>query len=335
MPTPIDGLDPVELTAFARLAQQDFDAQSQSLARFLPYRPVNDIRYTYTKGVDALVDEADVRAFDAESSIGRRPGTGRVSGELVAVSRKIPLSEYDQLRLRNAANDEIVDGVFADGARLGRGIAARYERFRGELLTTGDVAINENGVVSTYESGRDASLTVGAVDPLWSAHSTATPLLDVQGWNDLIEALTGVRGTRLLVGRSVMAHLGQVDEVRGAFAAPGNVPDRVLPDAVRETFLAFAEVTVEVYQPPAGMLNSPIAANMVVLLNDQAPLGATLYGTPLEALEPEYVGLAPQPGVVAGAWKEKDPLSVWTHAVAIGLPIMGAPDLTLSAQVLA
>ena len=39
-------IDPVELTEFARLAQADFDAQSQSLARFFPVREVTHPRRT-------------------------------------------------------------------------------------------------------------------------------------------------------------------------------------------------------------------------------------------------------------------------------------------------
>ncbi|HEX2578671.1 MAG TPA: major capsid protein [Aquihabitans sp.] len=331
----LEGLDPVELTNFARLEANDFDAQSQSLARWFPYQAVNDIRYAYSRGVDVLLDEAQFRSFDAESPLGRRPGASRVTGELQPISRKIPLSEYAQLRIRNASNDEINDQVFNDAARLARGIAARFERARGELLRTGNLVINENGVVQTYSSGRHASLTVGAVSPLWSAHSTATPIQDILDWMELIRAQSGVTGNRLLVSRSVMSHLQQIDEVRGAFMPAGQVPNRITTDAVGAAFVQLAGVTVEVLEPPAGMTTPPIPANTVILLQDGVPLGTTTYGIPVEATLPEYQGLAPQPGVLAGGWKDRDPVTAWTHAVAIGLPLLGAPNLTLSATVLA
>jgi hypothetical protein len=335
--TPIDGLDPVELTEFARLAVADFDAQSQSLARFLPYRGIPDIRYAYSKGVDALVDEATYRAFDAESPIGRRPGTSRVSGELPAISRKVPLGEYDQLRLRNASDTEVVDGVFADAARLARGIAARVEGARGQLFTTGTVVLDENGVELTYSSGRHGTLTIStlASNDRWSAYSTATPIADILAWKELIRAQSGVTPDTLLVSETVMAHLQQVAEVRGAFMAVANAPAMVTRDVVSQAFVALAGVRVEVYVPPAGMVTPPIPATKVVLLASNVPLGFTAYGITLEASEPGYAGLGAQPGVVAGSWKEHDPVAVWTKAAAIALPLLGAPDCTLSAQVIA
>ncbi len=200
----ISFIDPAELTEFARLARADFDAQSQSLARFLPYAPIDDIRFAYTRGADALVDEATFRAYDAESPIGRRPGTARITGEIPAISRKIPLSEYAQLRLRSADAQEagVIAGVYRDAERLARGIAARIERARGDLLQTGKVTLAENGVYSTYDSGRDASLTVTSApsNGYWSNHSGSTPIADMIGWADTVEATNeaSIRPNRIL-----------------------------------------------------------------------------------------------------------------------------------------
>src|SRR5690625_6386702 len=83
MSTVVDFIDPVELTEFSRIAAAEFDAQSQALADVLPYRGIGDIRYAYNAGIDALVDVAQFRSFDAESQIARRPGASRVSGELL------------------------------------------------------------------------------------------------------------------------------------------------------------------------------------------------------------------------------------------------------------
>lgn len=331
----LDIIDPVELTLFARLEAEQFDNESPgSLAQFFPVTTVNDIRYAYTTGIDTLIDEAMFRAWDAESQIGRRPGAARVTGELLPISRKIPLSEYAALRTRGAT-DDIVNAVYNDGPRQGRGIMARFIRARAELLLTGKISIAENGVATEYDSGRHGSLTIGAVSPLWSAHSTATPIANIIAWKELVRAQAGIYPNRLLISAQAMSHLQQVDEVRGAFMPAGQVPNRITVDAVRDAFLQLAQVTVEVYEPPPGMLASPIPANMVVLLRDDTPLGSTTLGTPLEALEPEYQGLGSLPGIVVGGWKSKDPITAWTHGVAIGLPLLGVPDLTLSAQVLA
>lgn len=330
-------IDPVEITEFGRLAQADFDAQVTSLTRFIPNQDVDDIRYSYDKGMAAFVDEAQYRAFDAESQIGQRPSGSRISGEILPISRKIPLSEYAQLRLRNASDDQLVTAHFNDAARLATGIAARVERARGQLLETGKVTIAENGLATEYDSGRSGghSIALLGATARWSAYTTATPIANILAWSELIRAACGVSPTRLVVSAVVMSHLQQCDEVRGAFQPAASAPLRVSRDAVSAAFLELAGVAVEVYQPPAGMVTPPLDPKKVVLLVDSVPVGQTFYGVPVEASEPEYSNLGVQPGVVVGVWKEKDPVVPWTKAVGIVLPTLQIPDASLAAAVIA
>lgn len=332
----LDLIDPAELTEAARLEAAAFDAAAQSYAPYLPYLGVDDILYAYNKGMAAFVDEAQYRAYDAESQIGRRPSGSRITGEIPAISRKIPVSEYAQLRLRNAPDNSIVDAVFSDAENLAKGIVARGARARAVLLETGNVAINENGYVSTYSSGRHASLTPTALagTAVWSDYNDSTPVSNVIAWSELIRGRIGVSPTVLRVSATVMAHLQQCDEVRGAFSALANAPARVSRDAVNEAFVALAGVRVEVDEPPAGMTN-PRDVTKVILLVDTFPVGQTLYGTPVEASEPGYAGVSAQPGIYAGVWKEPDPVTPWVKAVAIMLPILTIPDATLCCKVIA
>ncbi len=332
----LDLIDPVELTEFGRVAADDFDAQVNSLTEFFPNRQVNDIMYTYDQGLEVLIDEAQFRPFDAESQIGRRPGTSRISGAILPISRKIPLSEFDQLRLRNAGNDTLIQQHFDDAARLARGIAARALRARGQLLETGKVTINENKVVTEYDSGRAGghTITTLAADDRWSAYATADPIGDVMGWSDLIYEATGVRPDTLLVSSTAMAHLQQVNSVRGAFVAVANAPTRATIAQVQEAFLALADVRVRVWQAPAGM-SGVMNPKKVTLVTGSVQIGATLYGIPVEATNPKYSALSTQPGIVAGTWEENDPEVPWTKAVGLLLPVLSSPDSTLNAQVIA
>ena len=117
--------------------------------------------------------------------------------------------------------------------------------------------------------------------------------------------------------------------------AVANAPKMVTQDAVKEAVLGLAGLNLEVVQTPVGMASAPIDEKYVVLLSSAVLPGISAYGRTLEADEPEYAGLSPQPGVVAGAWKTKDPINVWTHAVAIGLPLLSAPDTTGAFKVIA
>ena len=334
--TVIDGLDPVELTEFVRLEAAAFDNDTPgSLANVFPISLVDDIRYGYDKGLDALVDEAMVRAWDAESPIGRRPGAARMTGELQPISRKIPLNEYARLRTIGAASSQVVDAVFNDGPRLGRGIMARLIRMRWQLILTGKVSINENNVIDEYDSGRDASLTFAAVSPLWSSHDTATPLGDIEGFNDAVAALNdGVKVDTIAMGETVWSHFRRSAEVREAVFLNADQTVRVRPDDARDAARDNAGVNIVVVPAIPGLTPKVFPDNMIVGYSSTAPIGATVMGTPLEARNPRYAGLSSMPGIVAGGWENEDPVTAWSHAVGIGLPILGAPDLTFAAQVL-
>lgn len=337
MATFIEGLDPVELTEFARLAAAEWDNNTPgTLSDVFPVSLRDDIRFGYDKGLDSLVDEAVVRAWNAESPLGRRPGAARITGELQPISRKIPLEEYAQLRTRNAPTSAVVDAVFADAPRLARGILARLVRMRWELLLTGEVSINENNVIDTYESGRDAGLTVGAASPLWSSHSTATPLANLESWLALCSAQTdGVVPDTIAMGEKVWSNFRRCDEVKEAAFLNASQTVRIRPEDARDA--ARDEVGVEIEVVPAipGLSPKVLPDNMVVGFSRSLPIGATVMGTPLEARNARYQGLAGLPGIVAGGWENEDPVTAWTHAVGIGLPVLAAPDVTFSAQVLA
>lgn len=328
----LDTIDPVELTEFARLARNDFDTASQSLARFLPYREVGDIKYAYSRGVDALVDLAQFRAFDSESPIGRRPHGARVTGELLPVSQKIPLSEYDALRLRND-DKGLADSVFNDADRSARAVAARIEMARGQLLQTGKVTINEHGVNDEYDSGRAGTHTIASITVDWDNPSTADPIGDIIAWQDLVEAATGIRPDTLLVSQSVMIDLQAAEKVAGAIVPAAMSTGYATRQIVQDAFLSIAGVTLVVRENIPGMTAKPIDDDWVVLLPGNAETGKTLWGVTREAMLPEYAGLSAQPGVVAGAWETRDPVNVWTHAVGIALPILAVPDATLAAKV--
>src|SRR5688500_3455085 len=99
-------IDPAELTGYVRAALADLEQNRFTLSRHLPTVAVDDLEYRFTRGGQGLTEAATIRAYDAESPIGARPGTSRVSGELPPISRKIRLGEYDRLRSRKL-NDQI------------------------------------------------------------------------------------------------------------------------------------------------------------------------------------------------------------------------------------
>ena len=101
MPLWNDVITPAELTGYARASMADYELRRGTLARWLPNREIADIVARFFRGQTGLMDAANFRSYDAEPEIGRRPQARRVTIELPALGQNLPVSEYEQLRLRS------------------------------------------------------------------------------------------------------------------------------------------------------------------------------------------------------------------------------------------
>lgn len=340
-----DYIDPVTLTGVAREALADLQINRFTLARWLPNVNIDDINFEYTKGGAGLSEAAVYRSWDAESRIARREGLSKVMGELPPMSEKIPLNEYDGLRLRRLdSGDALVPFVARDALKLANNMGARIELARGEALVNGSVVINENGVQQTISFGRSISHEVTAAI-LWSAHSTAVPIDDLEAWVQTYSDTNGQLPGRILMPRAVLANLRQCEQIRGqVFPLAANAPV-VNIEQVNMVLDSMSLPPVELYDAQVkvdGVSTRITPTDKIVLLPEPgAPssaqpteLGGTLLGTTAESLEPDYGLVGDQPGIVAATYKTRDPIRLWTHAAMVGIPILREPDLTFTAEVL-
>lgn len=331
-----DYIDPSELTGYARAALADLSVNQFTLSRFLPDRPIDDIDYRFTRGGEGLAEAATFRNYDTPSRFGSRPGAVRVSGQLPPISRQIRLGEYDRLKLRKASDDAVVNAIFDDARRMTRAVAARMELARGEALVTGQVAINEGGVVATANYGRAGGHTVTA-GTLWSNLAASTPLTNLVAWCDTVEATTGARPEVFLTSRANQRLMQRNTEVINAIKGSAAGATRVTLAELNELLESEGVPRVETYDVQVnvgGVATRPIAADRVLLLAGGDELGATLWGTTAESQEEEYgIEEADWPGIVAGVYKSPNPLAFFTNAVGIGLPVLANPDLSFCADV--
>lgn len=340
-------IDPTALTGLIRAALADLQVNRFTLSRWLPNVEIDDLAYEFTKGGGGLAESASFRSWDAESKIGRREGLSKVMGELPPISEKIPLNEYDRLRLRklDTTDDRVLALIARDAQRLARNIGARFELVRGQALVNATAPITE--LQQTVDFGRiGAHSVVAAV--LWSNHANATPISDFESWVQTYIDTNGVAPAVVLMPKGVLMHLRQCDQViRQVFPlAPTGTAPMVSVDQVNTVLESMGLPPIELYDAQVkvdGVSTRITPANSIALLpepgattaSQPTDLGATLIGTTAEALEAEYSLVASeQPGVVAATYKSKDPIRLWTHAAAVGMPILREPNLTFKAQVI-
>lgn len=341
-----DYILPAELTGYVREAQANQPPNQFAMAQWLPYRAIDDLSYRYNRGAGGLTDAAEYRAYDAESQVGKRPGVVRVEGQLPPISRKVRLGEFDRLRQRKDPTVGIRNGLLTDAENMTRQVSARVELARGDAVTNGSITINENGVIATVDFGRKGSHSVTA-GVLWSNLTSAVPLTDMTSWLATYIASNGVPPGATVLTTPVLGYLLRNSEIRGLASVGGVTPSLVSQAVLRDIFTAHGLppfYVIDTQVSVGGAATRIIPANVAIFLPaptdptnpDGTELGATLWGTTAESLDPSY-GLAEgdEPGIVAGVYATADPIALWTKAAGIALPVMANPDLSFKAQVAA
>lgn len=338
MPLVTDIIDPATLTGFARRAQQEYEQARGTLARWLPYQAVNDVVARFYAGSTGLVEEARYRAYDAEPEIGRGAAGKRVTIELPAVSQNIPVSEYQQLRTRNASDEAMRNQILDTTRRVVWAICDRTERTRGVVLATGKATVAQSNFGLADDFGRAPGHTFTAA-ALWNT-AGADRLAHLQTALDLYVAANGVPpgamvgATRvfraLQSGSQFATQLGNgasrpalASEVNAVVEGAG-LPPFYVYDRRTSAGRVLADDTIL-------FLPAPVDPN-----TGESELGATFFGQTLTSTDPAY-GLADaeQPGIVTGVYRgDKPPMIAEVIGDAIALPVLANANLSMAMKVL-
>lgn len=342
-----DIIDPATLTGYARASLADYEARRGTLARWLPNRNVADVVVRFIKGSTGLIDVAKFRAYDAEPETGRRPSGKRVTLELPALGQNIPVSEYEQLRLRGGEMDEATALATIQNATdiVVRAVSDSIERLRGIVLATGKATIDQDNFQSDDDFGRPAShqLTIDAADE-WNT-STPSRLEYLQMLVDVYRDSTGEDPGAIVGSNRVFRALASGDEfqtqlINGAArpATEQQVQDTVSGAGLPTFYRYDRRVSVD------GASTRVLRDDTLLLLPPPVDpddwqgtdLGATFWGRTLTSTAPGWgIEDSEQPGIVAGVYRnEKPPMGVEVISDAIGLPVLANADRSLAARVL-
>lgn len=333
-----DIIDPATLTGYARRSLEEYEQAQGTLARYLPNREVADIVVRFRKGRNGLIPEASYRAYDAEPKIGSNEGGSRVVLELPALSETQIVSEYDQLRNRNASDELIERSILNATRRAVRAVADRAERLRGVVINTGVATITELGSADSF--GRSGSHDVTAPS-LWS-----DPDVDrISFLEDIVEVYEESNGAlpgRIVMTRRVFNALKAGKQFKTLLVGGGSRPGT--DDEVRSVVSGSGLPEIEIFNRRTHS-GKVLDDTKLFLLPEPVDtddwqgteLGATFWGQTLTSTDERYgIEEAEQPGIVAGVYRgEKPPMIAEVVADSINLPVLANADLSLAATVLA
>ena len=318
-----DIVNPAELTAFSRVALEALD--DSLLTRLLPNVLQDEVKFSWKVG-EAGGGEAEYGEFDTEAPIGDTGGAEEKTIRLLPVSRKLKLSEYEQVtepaRVSQLAEDR------ADA--LVRQIINRLNRARAMALVTGLLTLNENGVKQVANFGRIAAHTNAPPTALFSA-TDADPIADIRRFADMVSDAVGAEVDTIAGSTRIATAIGGKLAAAGYVTGGGSVVSRGVIDQI---LADHGLPSLTVYDGRAGGTRF-IADNQLIVAVGGGFAGGTVFAPTVESGDPRFnLGSGERSGIVAGLYKGDDPPIGWVLAKAIALPILANPDATLSSTVL-
>lgn len=341
-----DLVPPQEITGFVREIEIEQIMNRLILGQVLPNQTLNGIAWRADVGTLDDEESAELRSWDAESSIGGRQGLRRLLGEIAPSSRKYKLGEEEILRLRTleqTSADPRIPAIFDDAAKGARAVSMRFERLRAEALVTGKITINENGVhPEPVDFGRLPAHTDVAPSTVWSDHVNATPVSDEFGFIQTYKS----NNHQLLPGAAfasdVLVNHMLLNEEYRHFAAVNNVVPAFLNldqlNTIRAAYNLPPIIPYNVRARIGGVQTRLIPVDRLVYVPPaEERLGWTFTGVTAEALklaQARQIQQDQMPGMVCVIDETSDPVGIWTKTVAAGFPVLANPNMSFVAQVL-
>lgn len=344
---------PAQLTRFVQRIVEDLPINEHLGEQFFPteFTP-NDNWTTGLQSNRDYTEEAEYRAWNTESTIGSRPGLFRITGNLVPISRKIPLHE-DYIRLlKNASANQVPDivrtQVFNDAERLARMVRNRIERARWEVIDNATFTIGnpggatypatENGLQMRVDFTRNAGNRY-SVGTFWDAGSP-TPLQDeLTLIRNAADAGVDLAGGVMVASQAIINALALSSDYRNAY--PSFRAAAMLPlsqiNEVRNLWglPQIVRLDAKVKRRTAAGTDSvvSVADSKRAYFLPSTQVGQTLWAPSAYSGEPE-VQAGGNGGPVVFVMKTLDPLTYWTCIDAPVIPILFQPNDTYSVKVL-
>ncbi|HBI2046310.1 TPA: major capsid protein [Enterococcus faecalis] len=278
---------------------------------------------------------ASVSAFDAEAEIASREGR-MTDMELAYIKRKIRLSEENLLMLKAPGFQQqqqlAIRAIFNDTEAMVNSVKARIEAMRMEVLTTGKITLDENGIKTKVdylmkkENQKEAD---------WSEEK-ADPIQSIMDW--VLDA--DVEPDVMLMNGLTAQNILNTEAVRKKFERSNIMPTLT---GLNDYFTAAGLPTIKVYNKAyrkqlanGKYTKQRFVADGDIALIPSGALGSTVFGmTPEEARLVTSGTLDSNAGNIYTMIYEssQDPIATWTKASATAMPSFTEADNVIQAKV--
>lgn len=312
-----------------------------------PSVKTDEFSIEYILGANGAPVSASIHGDESETQIASREGLRTIVQDMALIKRKIPMRERLILALSQASNnaqiEQLKNTYFNDVDNMVNAVLTRVEAMRFEVLFDGQLNINENNFKAKldYKVPAANKITLAAADQ-WSDDSS-DPIEQLRTWAEQVAEATGALPTRVLTSAKVLNTLLAHPKVRTALF--GSQSDRLLTrvelnqalQAMELPQIAVDRRTYRVQKNDGTYITKRyVPENKLVMMPDGA-MGNAFFGVTAEEIELRNeadVQFQNFGNVIACLYKEPDPVTVWTKAVARALPSFPAANQVIQAEVL-
>ncbi|AKA69844.1 major capsid protein [Clostridium scatologenes] len=307
-----------------------------------PETKIEGLDFKMIKGANNLPVSASIHGFDTETEIGSRDGISYSVEELALIKRKIKMDEklIIQLNFPRSTQEETqaINQIYNDVDNMVNSVKTRIEAMRMEVITTGKLNINENGVKTSIDYGTP-KVQQSTTD--WTS-TDAKILEDIYNWTDKVVQNVGCTPTRAVTSKSVLNLLLTNMAIRKAVF--GINADKLLTKDMLNQLLSSMDLpeiaTYDSQYRTQGndgkyVVKRYFEDGKFVLL-PEGKLGDTIYGLTAEEIElrgKSDTKIESFGNIVAEIYSTKDPVARWTKAVATCLPSFPYADQIYIAKV--
>lgn len=303
---------------------------------------------SYLEAKAPTVKLLNASSYDAKTIYLGREGVTLKTTEIPFFKNGMTVNEKMTIELNNllaGANENVikqyVNRLFDDQMKLLEAAALRREQLRMMLMTTGKIAISDNGQVWEYDFGVPAA---NKVESDWETVATADPIADIISWQDQVETATGVRPSRLLMNRKTLSLFAQMSTVKNKFAfyALTNAATSLTNNQAQRIIEQETNTTIYVYDKgytdPTTNTFKKFVPDLVVVLFPEGYIGEGVFGTTPEesmlinSMSAAEVGIADL-GVAVTKWQEPDSVLTRTKASMSYLPVLNDANTIIIASV--
>lgn len=330
--TIFDLMQSSELVAYWEELRQD--EAPYPCEELFPPKKKRGLDLKWLSGARGLPVVLKVSAFDAAAIPRERIGFDRLAAEMPYFKE----STYIDEELRQELNmvletgnktyiDTVMERIFDDEMRLLRGARASRERMRMMALTTGVIAMANNGQTLTYDYNIPSSHKV-TVGTSWSDHQGSDPIEDIRALKETIQSETGEVVNRAMCDSKTWRDLRANEKIKTEIFAlksnVGSITDSMLRTYIADQLDGFSIVVNDKRYKDESDVTKPFMPENTFVMFPAGDLGSTWFGTTpaesdLQSGNAANVSIT-DTGVAVVTAQKVDPVNVETIVSMICLP---------------